>query len=431
MLAFPGGVGDCLTIVLRAVAEGSAPRWLADARLLALPKTSGGVRPIAVGEVLRRLASTALLRSASTQLPILTRQFVLRPDGCLSIASLARAAIESNDETTILTIDIRNAFNSVARERIMSAVNGTALSSYTQWAYGTRSRLRFGQWNIDSSKGVQQGDPAGPTLFAMVLDNALVDARAAYPEGVIDLWYADDGYVIGQLECVIAAFHLIEASVSKYGLSINRAKCTLWHQRDAAAINDFGIPAADIRESNNPLEALGFPVAVNREAMLAFTRKCVAKAEESLKPLEILQHPQGETAILRACVPTARLRHLLRFSLDDEIARELSITDECTLAHVERIVGRPLPDGGRTGASMPAASGGLGFRLLTDLDGRESSRSAIISVVSTVSKVINESSDGQIAMILRKLLEGVQKESCLMSTTWVNRFYLHKTRVFV
>ena len=53
LLAFPTGVSDSLTRVLMAICEGRAPRWLANAKLFALPKKAGGVRPIAVGETLR------------------------------------------------------------------------------------------------------------------------------------------------------------------------------------------------------------------------------------------------------------------------------------------------------------------------------------------------------------------------------------------
>lgn len=91
LLAFPDGVGDSLGLVLKAIAEGRSPRWLADAELFALPKKSGSVRPIAVGETLRRLAATVLLRSS--RLPALARQFITRKDGCVTVANKVRSSI--------------------------------------------------------------------------------------------------------------------------------------------------------------------------------------------------------------------------------------------------------------------------------------------------------------------------------------------------
>ena len=96
LLAYPAGVSNSLITVLNLICNGSAPAWLADAKLFALPKKSGGVRPIAVGETLRRLASSALLRSSMSTLPPLCRQFVMKLDGCVTVASITRSAIESD-----------------------------------------------------------------------------------------------------------------------------------------------------------------------------------------------------------------------------------------------------------------------------------------------------------------------------------------------
>ena len=62
-----------LASVVRSVASGSAPAWLADARLFGVPKPGGGARPIAVGESIRRLAAvllnTCAIRDPSFSMP--------------------------------------------------------------------------------------------------------------------------------------------------------------------------------------------------------------------------------------------------------------------------------------------------------------------------------------------------------------------------
>ena len=69
LLAYPSGAAPNLISVLQCIADGRAPRWLADARLLAIPKKGGGVRPIAVGEILRRLSAAALINGSLGSLP--------------------------------------------------------------------------------------------------------------------------------------------------------------------------------------------------------------------------------------------------------------------------------------------------------------------------------------------------------------------------
>ena len=56
--AFSGICSDSLIRILQEVVEGPAPRWLANERLFALSKKHGGVRLIAVGEMLRHMLLT-------------------------------------------------------------------------------------------------------------------------------------------------------------------------------------------------------------------------------------------------------------------------------------------------------------------------------------------------------------------------------------
>lgn len=65
---------------------------------------------------------------------------------------------------------------------------------------------------------------------------------------------------------------------------------------------------------------------------------------------------------------TSRLRHLLRFPLINRAYTELLTEHGITLEHVERIVARLPPPGWEKIAATPVPSGGLGFKLLTDVD---------------------------------------------------------------
>lgn len=229
LLAFLVGSSDSLIMVLRSIIEGSAPRWLVDARLLAIPKPAGGIRPIAVGEVLRRIAAAALMRDCMSSLQKLVRQFITRRDGCLAVSSLTRAALENDNTCCALSINLRNAFNSVSREAVLNASRDTALAAYTQWAYGLASRLRYGDHIINSCSGVQQGDPVGPVLFAIAIAPVLQTARLNFPNEVIDLWYADDGCLLGRAADLLTAYRTLEPLFAAINLSINSNKCALWH----------------------------------------------------------------------------------------------------------------------------------------------------------------------------------------------------------
>ena len=65
---------------------------------------------------------------------------------------------------------------------------------------------------ISSQSGVQQGDPLGPMLFAVVLRKLVSSIEA--DDGCFDLslnlWYLDDGVLAGERTAVVRALHLIE-----------------------------------------------------------------------------------------------------------------------------------------------------------------------------------------------------------------------------
>ena len=49
-------------------------------------------------------------------------------------------------------------------------------------------------------QGVQQGDPLGPLLFALSLQEVLVELLSLFDEASGKIWYLDDGTIFGRLE---------------------------------------------------------------------------------------------------------------------------------------------------------------------------------------------------------------------------------------
>ena len=288
LMAYERRSNNCLTSLLDKIAQGAAPPWLADARLLAVPKKGGGERPIAVGEVLRRAAAGALIRMTSNELRNIPRQFVLRRDGCLAATSAVKSAIEINNKACIIQLDMSNAFNSIHRSAVLLSTDKTPLAQYARWAYAEPSRLRFGNESIISSSGVQQGDPAGPVFFALALSSIMSNVRETFPLDLLDIWYADDACLVGTLEEVIEGFKQIISPLQSIGLKINQKKCLLW-SRDAIADSTIEVPFAD---SNSTLIALGFPIAGTEESYANFASKAVERATSMLQTLPRLHHTQ-------------------------------------------------------------------------------------------------------------------------------------------
>eukprot|EP00666_Eupelagonemidae_sp_cell4sb_P018038 gene18038-biopygen23713 len=160
---------------------GLAPRelapHLAGAALVALPKLDGGVRPLAVGECLRRLVAKCLCDVFRDDARAWLWPFqigVAIPFGVEIGAHTASQWMERNRdeaEKVFLKIDFENAFNSVDREVFLREVRNRlpGLSRWAEWCYGAPTKLVFGETVISSEVGAQQGDPLGPLLFAIAI----------------------------------------------------------------------------------------------------------------------------------------------------------------------------------------------------------------------------------------------------------------------
>ena len=122
-----------LTAVVSLLSQGRAPAFvasvLARAGLVALPKPNGGVRPIAVGEILRRLAGKylmSLVREDAQSYFWPVQVGVAVPGGAEKAIHTVRAWRRrhwNSPHKVALKLDFSNVFNTVSRAVVLSAVS--------------------------------------------------------------------------------------------------------------------------------------------------------------------------------------------------------------------------------------------------------------------------------------------------------------------
>jgi hypothetical protein len=181
--------------------------WLASARLIPLTKKGGGVRPIAIGETLRRLVGKVICIRDKKIIPVamdaLHQMGVGTAGGLEAGIAAARWKLQdladNGDESRImLKVDLRNAFNNAHRSSFLkeSADRLPSVYPWAAWLYSRESTLIGVGFTIPSQQGAQQGDPLGPLLFSLGLA-PLHHAICERCPDVWQAWYLDDASFIG------------------------------------------------------------------------------------------------------------------------------------------------------------------------------------------------------------------------------------------
>ena len=150
------------------------------AKMFGLSKKDGGIRPIAVGCSLRRIAAKLCMHKVKDECKIkfLPHQLgVGVTSGAESSIHVCRKYVKYNHSTSkvLLKVDFKNAFNLLRRDGMLQLVktNFPRLFPMVWQCYSSGSHLYFGSDIIISATGIQQGDPLGGFLFSLGINDMI------------------------------------------------------------------------------------------------------------------------------------------------------------------------------------------------------------------------------------------------------------------
>ncbi|GAV00129.1 hypothetical protein RvY_11020 [Ramazzottius varieornatus] len=211
------------------VPSGICP-FLYGASLTALVKKDGGIRPIAVGCTLRRLAGKVFSKRVMAEMGA-----QLRPEqagygtegGAEAAVHAARLFLSRNSAEcqVLLKLDFKNAFNTVFCGRMLAEVE-KAVPQYFHFAsqmYSQLSNLIYRDQVLQSARGVQQGDPLGPLFFYLVTKDLSKSVKSAF-----NCWYLDDATIRGDVDRVTEDFQRVADQCAHLGLELNMDKCEIF-----------------------------------------------------------------------------------------------------------------------------------------------------------------------------------------------------------
>ena len=373
------GFYSSLHMVVSRLTVGAVPAtmrpFLFGALLTPITKPDGGVRPIAVGEVLVRVGAKALAGdhagAFSAFLTARAQVGVACAAGADATIHSVRLALASHRDWVALKLDFRNAFNTMPRSLILSQLREhfPDLLPYFFTRYGLATNLTlaargdFNATTILSQEGVQQGDPLGPFFFSLGLSAITSHAFAATgqppptapdPTGTsptaapsapaiaaadhLRMFYLDDNYLVGTPEAVSDDYTRLvySAGILAPGLLLNATKSYLFSPtvpmedvldqvRAVHGSTDFD----RFRHVTEGLVVLGTPIGT-QEFIATALEDGLADFRLGLERLRQLDSIQIRLLLLRLCGPQ-RLNHIIRTTPPSACAATLDTMDELIL----------------------------------------------------------------------------------------------------
>ena len=179
-------------------------------RLIPLEKKPDGVRPIGIGEVLRRIIGKAVLSVFKEDVMQSAGSLQLcagQSSGCEAAIHAMSKIFEEDTSDAILLVDASNAFNTINRKAVLHNIQCLcpSIARYVINCYQHPSRLFvLGGGELSSEEGTTQGDPLAMPTYAIGITPLLAaikdDAKEDFEHQTKHVAYADDIAGIGKLK---------------------------------------------------------------------------------------------------------------------------------------------------------------------------------------------------------------------------------------
>jgi hypothetical protein len=381
---FRDNLGALFNAVLRNEVLPEVWKLFTVGRGVLIPKDAGGWRPLGIGECWYRLQSQCICRSImkSTSEKLAPLQLGSGfPSGNEISARAAQLAIDAG--LAVISIDIKNAFNSMRRKLILAGIEVycPALKSWFFQSYGHESEIKLtgGEDACMRGTGVSQGDPLAQLLFCLgmhvvlkaieeKMKNACTTVAQLNPAGETaeslmkkstEIAFCDDVHISSTTGVCISLLPEVVAVCERYGLTVQSEKCKLLCPSVADIDEEEGLIDIVVTEEGIS-KMMGVPVGTSEFRRCKLEAALEAKAA-SLTTITKVCHPQSAFILISQCI-TARVAYLSSVSeLEEATRREVFGKFDDTVLHHLSIIAKCRNDGRfRLLCGLPRRLGGLG-----------------------------------------------------------------------
>ena len=367
--------------------QGLSP--LVACRLIPLDKCPG-VRPIAIGEVSRRIIAKSIMRvvkSDVTQAAGSLQVCAGQKGGCEAAIHAINSLFSRDSTEAGLLADASNAFTSLNRNCALHNMRFIcpALATVLHNTYQMPVRLFVhGGEELQSCEGTTQGDPLGMAMYALAITPLINELHSQCPE-VSQIWFADDSTATSDCTALRKWWDLLCTSGPKFGYHPNASKSFLivkepYIDKAKKIFQDTNVIITS-QGARHLGAALGSSDFIHHFVKLKVSQ-WIGEIERLAKFASSQPHAsyaafihgvQGKWSFLQR---TVKGISALMQPLEDCIRNKL----------IPAIIGRPsVSDLERDLLSLPARMGGMDIRFPTESDG---SFSASVKITSSLAEKI-------------------------------------------
>ena len=358
------------------------------ASYLILLNKNPGLRPIGIGETLRRIIGKTVAR--------LLKQDVVDSVGSLQVCTGQDAGCEAaihslwtifqQEETeAVMLIDASNAFNSINRKAFLHNVKVIcpSIATFTNNCYSSPACLFIiGGTEIQSAEGTTQGDPIAGLVYAIAIIPLNLRTVADLQENASDTkaaGYADDLFGGGKLHGLKKMWDSIEKRGPDYGYYQQADKTWVIvkpkHLEEAQRIFSGTNIKITTKGKKHLVAAIGSEI---------YRKEYInEKIDTWIREIKVLSEIAAFAPQEAYTCFTSGYKHKLNFCMRTipNIGEDLKRIDEIlTSKLIPAITGGIQPnDTERRLFSLPPSLGGLGIPIFSELADREFSNSTILT----------------------------------------------------
>lgn len=358
-----------LTDLVNIILSGSVPELvlpvLAGASLTAFNKKDGGIRPIAVGDTLRRLSAKCATKAVQEKFAGVFGPSQLGfgiSGGCeAAVHASRRFTNNSKMGDVFLKLDFENAFNSIRRDHVAQcfARHAPELLPFYKMCYEKDSLLFFGSdFMLDSAEGFQQGDPLAVFGFCLGINECIRKIKSRFICA-----YIDDVSMADHWRVVVNDLISFKSQCESIGLKLNDPKSELCIVREdipsEEIIREFRsvCPSISITDTTD-LTLLGSPIGDN--ALSAVMEEKLASTSQLCNRVKLLRRHDA-FYLLKNCLFMPKLLYMFRTAPTFNVQCLLSSFEQLLRVALENVCNVSFSESSWAQATLPCRLGGLGI----------------------------------------------------------------------